>query len=174
MSGELQDSEGFVAVGRVLKPRAIRGEAFLAPLTDDSEWFQELEEVLIQRPDGTRSTLRVESVRTYGKRLGIKFREFNTPEDVARLRGSLLLVPQDALRPLPEGEFYVSQIIGLSVETESGESVGRVVDVLSLPGNDVYVVDREGKEVLLPAVRELMRVDIAAGRVVVCNIEGLL
>ena len=90
------------------------------------------------------------------------------------LGGVWLRVSRDAFRPLPEGRFYVFQIIGLKVETESGEPVGRVVDVLSLPANDVYVVDREGEEVLLPAAQELMRVDLNAGRIVVRDIEGLL
>ena len=60
------------------------------------------------------------------------------------------------------------------METEAGEAVGKVVDVLSFPANDVYVVDRDGEEVLLPAVRELIQVDLAGGRVVVRDLEGLL
>lgn len=168
------DLEAFVAIGRIQKPRGVRGEVFLLPLTDYPERFEGLTEVLLERPDGVRVSLRVEAFRAYGKRLGIKFRGFETPEAVGRLKGSVLLVCREAVYPLPEDTFYVFEVVGLKVETEAGEAVGKVVDVLSFPANDVYVVDRDGEEVLLPAVRELIQVDLAGGRVVVRDLEGLL
>ncbi len=168
------NSEAFVAIGRLQKPRGIRGEVFLAPLTNYPERFQDLTEVLVERPDGVRTSLRIEAVRTYGKRIGIKFRGIETPEAVARLKGSVLLIPPEKVYPLPEDTFYVFEVVGLRVETEAGEAVGQVVDVLSFPANDVYVVDRNGEELLLPAVREVLRVDLEGGRIVVRDIEGLL
>ena len=174
MSDEPSKSEAFVAIGRVQKPRGVRGEVFLAPLTDYPERFQDLEEVLVERPNGHRTTLRIEGARTYGKRLGIKFEGFETPEAAAGLKGCVLLIPRKEVHALPEDRFYVFQVVGLKVETEAGEAVGRVVEVLSFPGNDVYVVDRDGEEVLLPAARDLIRVDLEGGRVVVQDIEGLL
>ena len=62
----------------------------------------------------------------------------------------------------------------MPVETVSGDLVGHVVEVLSHPANDVYVVDRNGEEVMIPAVREIVTVDRDAGKLVVHEIEGLL
>ena len=101
MSGGPSDSGAFVAIGRIQKPRGVRGEVFLLPLTDYPERFEGLTEVLLERPDGVRVSLRVEAFRAYGKRLGIKFRGFETPEAVGRLKGSVLLVRREAVYPLP-------------------------------------------------------------------------
>jgi len=90
------------------------------------------------------------------------------------LRGSLLVVRREEVHPLPEGFHYVFEIVGLEVETEAGERIGRVVDVLPMPANDVYVVDRDGTEVLLPAIQDLIRIDKSEGRLVIRDMEGLL
>lgn len=162
----------FVAIGKIMKPRGIRGEAFLLPLTDFPERFDDLDVVRVESPDGAFSSLEVAYVRAYGPRTAIKFQGIDTPEDVGRLRGHFVLVTHDAVHPLPEDAFYVFQIEGLPVETASGQMVGQVVEVLSYPANDVYVVDRNGEDVLIPAVREFVRVD--KDKIVVQEIEGLL
>jgi 16S rRNA processing protein RimM len=163
-----------VAIGRVAKPRGIHGEAHLVPMTDFPERFEDLESVVLQKHDGTRLTVHVERVKAYGNRLAIKFRGYRNPEAVSTLRGAHLLVPRDETYPLPEDVFYVFDIIGLDVVTEAGDAVGRVKDVLSLPAQDVYVVDRDGKELLLPAVRDVLKVEMEARRIVVKNLDGLL
>lgn len=173
MFGGRIDPDSFVAIGKVLKPRGIRGEAFLDPLTDFPERFQSLDRVWVELSEGVRIALRVESVRNYGSRFAIKFQGVETPETVVRFRGSYLLVSRDAIFTLPKNTFYVFEIVGLLVETEKGEEVGRIVDVLSYPSNDVFVVDRQGEEVLIPAVQDLLSIDWAGNRIVVRNLEGL-
>lgn len=175
MSRNPAGGEQFVAIGRVLKPRGLGGEAFLHPLTDFPERFQELSEILLQRPDGNRLTLGIDHVRTCGRRMAIKFAGIDTPEAVASLRGSELLVSADQVYGLPEDTFYVFEIVGLKAETEAGAEIGIVADVISHPGNDLYVISRrDGMEVLVPAARDLVRVDLVGGRMVVKNVEGLL
>jgi 16S rRNA processing protein RimM len=165
----------FVAIGRVLKPRGLGGEAFLHPLSDFPERFQELSESLLQKPDGNRLTLAIDHVRTYGRRMAIKFAGIDSPEAVAPLRGSELLVSAEQVYRLPDDTFYVFEIVGLKAETEAGAEIGNVKDVISHPGNDLYVISRgDGTEVLVPAARDLVRVDLAGGRLVVKNLEGLL
>jgi 16S rRNA processing protein RimM len=166
--------EALVAIGRVAKPRGVRGEAHLVPMTDFPERFEGLSSVVLQKHNGDRLTARVERVKAYGSRLAIKFRGYDNPESVATLKGAHLLVPREETHPLPEDTFYVFDIVGLDVVTEAGEHVGRVKDVLSLPANDVYVVDRDGKEVLLPAVHDVIRVEMDAGRIVVKSLDGLV
>jgi 16S rRNA processing protein RimM len=163
-----------IAIGRVSKPRGIRGEAFLVPLTDFPERFQGLQIVQAETPNGSHTELDIDYVRQYGNRMGIKFRGVDTPEAVGLFRNYVILVSRDAVHPLPDDTFYVFEVIGMTVETISGELVGKVVDVLSIPANDVYVVDRNGEELLLPAARDLMTIDRDAGKIVVQEIEGLL
>ena len=173
MSEELSDSDELIAIGQVGKPRGIHGEAFLKPLTDFPERFESIRDVTVEDPEGNRSVMRVERVRTYGSRLAVKFRGMSTPEAVSRMRGNRLMVSFEELHPLPEDTYYVFEVVGLKVVTEAGDRIGEVVDVLTFPANDVYVVDRDGVELLLPAARDLIEVDLEAEQVIVKNLEGL-
>ena len=168
------DNLDYVAIGRVLKPRGIRGEAFLMLMTDFPERFKGLRLVRAEAADGSHTELDIDYVRRYGNKMAIKFRGINSPEAVGLHRNAVIMVPRDDVHPLPEDTFYVFEVIGLPVETSSGEFVGKVVDVLSIPANDVYVVDRNGEELLLPAARDVLTVDREAGKIVVQEIEGLL
>ena len=159
-----------------MKSRGLQGEAFLFPLSDFEERFQDLDRVRVELPDGRVETLQIEQVRRVGRRLAVKFVGVETPEAVRVYRNSYLQVPQDEIHELPEDTFYVFEVVGMEVVTASGKVIGPVVDVLCFPGNDVYVVDRDGDEVMLPAVRDLLTVDREAGRIVVRDgeLEGLL
>jgi len=169
-----EDHLDSIAIGRVSKPRGIRGEAFLVPLTDFPERFEGLHIVQAQTPDGSHTQLDIDYVRQYGNRMGVKFRGVDSPEAVGLFRNYIIVVPRDAVHPLPEDTFYVFEVVGMTVETTSGEWVGKVVDVLSIPANDVYVVDRNGEELLLPAARDLMTIDRDARKIVVQEMQGLL
>ncbi len=92
------------------------------------------------------------------------------------LRGELIEVAAADLPELPDGEYYIDDLVGLKVVTVDGESIGRLIQVLETGANDVYVVRREGaKDVLLPAIPDVVReVDIAGGRMTVRLLEGLI
>ncbi|MBT4140117.1 MAG: 16S rRNA processing protein RimM [Candidatus Latescibacteria bacterium] len=168
------DNLDYIAIGRVSKPRGIRGEAFLVPLTDFPERFKGLRMIRAESPDGSHTDLDIDYVRQYGNRMGIKLRGVDTPETVSQFRNYVLQVPRDDVHPLPDDTFYVFEVIGMPVETTSGDLIGKVVDILSIPANDVYVVDRNGEELLLPAARDVLTIDRDAGKIVVQEIDGLL
>ena len=77
--------------------------------------------------------------------------------------------------PLPEGQYYHDQIIGLKVKTTGGELIGTVIDILTGKSNDNYIVQGERGEVLIPAIEDVIKcVDLNAGEVVIEPLEGLL
>jgi len=90
-------------------------------------------------------------------------------------RGATLRIPADEVQPLPPGQFYVYQIVGLRARTPDGTPLGEVADVLRTGANDVYVVRPPvGRDVLLPAVEGVVeRIDVAAGEIVVRPPEWL-
>jgi 16S rRNA processing protein RimM len=167
-------SDERIVVGRVLKPRGIRGEAFLYPLTDFVERFQALRDVTCELSGGRVLELRVSYVKSYGKRLAIKFKGVDTPEDAVAYRQGLLTVARTDVHALPDGTYYVFDIEGMPVVTDEGDALGVVKEVLTYPANDIFVVDRGGKDLMVPAVREWMEVDWENRRVVVRNAEALL
>ncbi len=90
------------------------------------------------------------------------------------LSGKDLFIHKDRLPKLPEGEYYHFQLIGLSVETKEGKPLGTLSAILETGGNDVYVVESEGKELLIPAIEDVIgEVDLQNRKLVVDLPEGL-
>jgi 16S rRNA processing protein RimM len=91
------------------------------------------------------------------------------------MRGLLVQIPLSEAVPLDEDEYYEFQLVGLTVETDDGETLGRVVEVLETKANDVYVIRGLRGEVLLPAIADVvLTVDLDAGRMLVHLLPGLL
>ncbi len=154
-----------IAVARISTPHGVRGEVKLLPLTDFPRRFEQTESLLMA--DGTRLVL--ESARMNKDVVLVKFRGMDTPEVWAPLRHQELYVTEEELMPLPPGQYYIHQVIGLTVVDNSGSTLGTVSDVLQTGSNDVYVVKTlDGGELLLPAIASVIHlIDIENGRMTV-------
>ena len=91
------------------------------------------------------------------------------------MRNSYIVVDREIFGELPEGTYYIADLIGLDVYTESNEYLGKVDDIFSTGSNDVYVVkDELGKQKLLPGIDEVIKqIDLESGKIIVNLIEGL-
>jgi 16S rRNA processing protein RimM len=78
-------------------------------------------------------------------------------DEAEALRGWLVQVPENEAWTLPEGRYYWHQIIGLRAVTADGRALGTVADILETGANDVYVVAREGGELLVPAIKDVVK-----------------
>jgi 16S rRNA processing protein RimM len=77
--------------------------------------------------------------------------------------------------PLPEGQYYYHQIIGLQVRTSQGEYIGDIIDILTGKSHDNYIVQSPGGEVLIPAIEDVVQsIDLAKGIITIEAIDGLL
>lgn len=165
MAGSSRD---LIVVGEVTRPHGVRGAVRVLPVTDFPERLLHLREVAVVHGGRTR-TMAVEQAEAAGRFVAMKLAGVDTPDDAAALRGATIEVPAADAVPLPPGQFYVFQIVGLRARTAAGEVLGEVVDVLRTGSNDVYVVRSSGgTETLLPAVEGVIEtIDLAAGEVVV-------
>lgn len=156
-----------IIVGEVSRPHGVHGEVRVVPVTDFPDHLLRLDEAVVVS-GGAGTTVRVEAARALGTSVLMKFSGIDTPAAAERLRGATVRIPAEKTVPLPPGEFYVFDIVGLQVCTPEGERVGEVVDVLRTGSNDVYVVrPAQGREILLPAVDTYVReIDVAGGRLV--------
>jgi 16S rRNA processing protein RimM len=163
-----------IAVGRVTKPHGIRGEVIVVPTGGIPERLRSLCEVFLERPGG-RATLTIERVRTRRGHAIVKFAGIEDRSAAEEAVGSSVSIPLEELPALAPGTFYVHDIIGLRVESESGEPLGEIVDVASGAGNDLYVLRRGEREHLIPAASEIVReIDLAARKMVIRVLDGLL
>lgn len=166
----------FVSIGEVTAPHGVRGELRVLPLTDFPERFHDVKRLFLRRPHQQAAEERtVERVRFHKQFVIVKFEGVDSRDEAETLRRALLQVPPDEVYPLPEGHYYVFEIVGLRVFDEDGRDIGVVKDVLFTGANDVYVVEAaDGREILLPVVDEVVRhIDVSAGRIDVRLLPGL-
>ena len=167
---EREPRDGFVAVGRVLRPWGLRGDLKVESLTDFPDRFAPGQPLWL---DGVERT--VERVRTQKGALYVKLAGIDDATVAEAFRGHYLEVPESALRVLDEDEFYHHELIGLQVRTSDGSDLGRVVELLPTGGNVVLVVRGPRGEVLLPFVEDVVRlVDVQGGVITVELMEGLV
>ena len=173
-AGSLQNGEPvFLAVGKLRRPHGLHGEMIMDVLTDFPERLQ-LGMTLYVGPD--HQPLQLCSRRWHMAALLVTFEGLNTPEQAGKYRNQLAYVTTADRPPLPEGEYYHHQVIGLKVIDEQGGMLGTITEILETGANDVYVVRADiGPEILIPAVDEFVRaVDLERGELRVRLAPGLL
>lgn len=167
----------YLLIGEVLRPHGVRGELRIRILTDYPERISELEAIYLGTGvDAPVTRYSVQHMRMNGDYGLLKLRGIDDRNAAERLRQLLVMVDLDNAVPLEEGEFYLYQLIGLQVQTEAGEALGEIVEVLETGANDVYIVEspRYG-EILIPATDEtIVETNIETGVVTVRLPEGLL
>jgi len=156
--------DGRIVIGRVGAAHGIQGDLRIIPLTDFPERFAALREIMVGD-----ELLHVERVKPQGKNVLMRFREYAVREEAQRLTGRLLTVARADASPLDEGEYYVFDIVGLTVYDEADNELGTVENVIRTGSNDVYAVRTEdGREILVPALRTaVLAIDVAGGRMTV-------
>lgn len=172
--------EELLLIGRFFRAHGLKGEVKVIPETDEPDHFAALETVYVGQEPELAAAMPVQSVRfqqtKHGVTVILKLEGVDTPEDAADLRSQLVFARESDLPELEEDEMYLHDLVGLAVVTESGEEVGRVSDVLDMPGHITYVVERPGRsDALIPGVPEfVIEVDLDSERIVIRPIEGLL
>nr|WP_201762022.1 ribosome maturation factor RimM [Nonomuraea sp. K271] len=164
-----------MVVGRIGRPHGVRGEVTVEVRTDDPELRFAPGTSIATDPPG-RGPLVVEGRRWHKGLLLVSFAGISGRDAAEDLRNTILVIDSAEVAPLDDpDEFHDHQLIGLAVETASGEPVGEVTDVLH-HGQDLLVVRRkEADDALIPFVKALVPVvDVEAGRLVVDPPEGLL
>jgi len=164
-----------ISIGTVQKPHGVKGEVKVQPLTDHPERFKLLQRVFLSPPKGNSIECSVSSVRFIDGKPLLLLNGYDSPEKAREIAGWLVQIPREEALPLPEGQYYWFELIGMDVESESGEALGRITDIFETGSNDVYVMRSGKREIYLPATKDVIRtVDRAAKRMVIRVVDGLL
>ena len=156
-----------IEIGRIVSTHGIRGEVKIAAWTDDIYDLLEMEAFYLK--DGT--PLHVEQSRVHKNALIVKFREISNMNEAETKRGILLFTEKT---PLPEGRFYIKDLIGLDAVT-NGAVFGKLTDVFNTGANDIYEIKTDaGKTLYLPVIDGVIdSVDLEAHKIYVTIPEGL-
>jgi 16S rRNA processing protein RimM len=164
-----------IAIGVIRKAHGVRGEASVEAWSDSPERFSDLHEITLVSPDEhqTRDAA-IESVRIHAGRALVKFSGIDSPEDVQKLQNWTVEIPSSQARKLDDDEYFLHDLIGLTLVDASGLERGKVVNVEETGGGILLVVDGPKRRFDVPFVAEICtKVDLAAGRITVSLPEGI-
>ena len=167
--------EDLLQVGVITSTHGVRGEVKIFPTTDDPARFKKLKKVIL---DIGKENLELEiaGVKFFKNMVILKFKEFDNINDVEKYRQKKLFVTRENAVKLKKDEYFIADLIGLTVWTDEGEELGELTDVLQTGANDVYAIRMlDGEEVLIPAIKDCVKeVDVEGGKMTVHLLPGLL
>ncbi|MDR2529516.1 MAG: ribosome maturation factor RimM [Synergistaceae bacterium] len=174
-SGNKNKTSDKIVVGYVASAHGVRGGIRIVPLTDFPDRFFRMKSLELYAEGARLCTLRVTRARAGSKGRVIVESDLLDRSEAERLVGASVLIDPEERVPLPEGSFWVDDLIGLAVHDSAGNILGVVKDLLSSGGNEIYEVkDVEGRLRYIPAVGEFVKnIDLAEGRIVVELMKGL-
>ena len=163
----------YLRIGKIINTRGIKGEFKVLPLTDDISRFDDLKYVLID--DDMLMKADVEYVGYYKGLVFLKLKGIDDINDAEKYKGMYLLVARKDAIKLPEGRYFICDIIGLEVYDIKLGFLGTITDVITTGSNDVYDVKNKDKQILVPALKTVVKkINIEQGKVVVELPEGLI
>jgi len=164
-----------VLLGKLVATHGIKGQLRVAVYSGEFETILSLASLMLKGPDGRMETFQVAAAAVHGKKLILSLEEYDNINQSLQLVGHEVYVARDQLPALSEGEFYWFDLLGLRVETDHGEVLGELVDIIATGSNDVYVVKDGKREYLIPALEDIvLDVNLDAGIMKVSPPEGLL
>ncbi len=159
--------------GRIVKTCGLKGRMKVLSYLESNDILQSLDEVSIRRGLDVR-TFKLKDIRISEKCFFLDIEGVSDLESAKTFVGCEVLIPADQLAELPEDEYYWRDIIGLEVFTEDDHFIGKIESIFATGSNDVYVCTGGEREVLLPALADVVRkIDLVQGRMVVRLLEGL-
>ena len=156
-------------IGQIVNTFGIKGLVKVKPFTDDITRFDNLKNVYIKEKQ-----YEIESVKYHKDMVLLKFKDIDKIEDAENLRNCYLEINREDGN-LEEGAYYIVDLLGLEVITDTGKLLGKLDDIYNTGSNDIYVVkDELGKQILLPAIKDVIKeIDIENKHIIVHLIKGL-
>ena len=156
-------------IGQIVNTFGIKGLVKVKPFTNDITRFDNLKNVYIKNKE-----YEIEKAKYHKDMVLLKFKGINKIEDAENLKNCYLEINrEDGI--LEEGSYYIVDLLGLQVITDTGKTLGTIDDIYNTGSNDIYVVkDELGKQVLLPAIKDVIKeINLEKRRILVHLIKGL-
>jgi 16S rRNA processing protein RimM len=168
--------EPYISIGLIVKPWGLNGAVIVFPEGSHLNRFRKLKKVTLVSQGAVIKILDVQSVLEKTSGLIVKFKQIHEIDEAEGLRGTYICVDESEAIQLNPWEFFQHELIGLTVQTQTGRNLGQVKQILETGANDVYVVHgADGKELLIPAIREIIKeVNLEHRIMLIDPFEGML
>ena len=167
--------EEYFEIGQIVNTSGLKGVMKVKPFTDDITKFSNLKTIYVSIKKELKE-FEIEQARFSKNMVFLKLKGIDTVEQAEDYRNLYLKIKRNKDEKLEKDSYYIVDILGCKIITDEGKELGSIVDVFSTGSNDVYVVkDELGKQVLLPAIKDVIKkVDIKNKVITVHLLEGLL
>jgi len=143
-------------VGRIINTHGVKGELKVKPETDDITRFNRLKKVFVILK-GKKAEYEIISSRLYNDFVLLTLKGVDTMDKAIMMKNAILEIPREDAIELPEGSYFIGDIIGCTVRENGKDILGVVTDVLQTGSNDVYEVkDPDGKMLYIPAIGDVV------------------
>jgi 16S rRNA processing protein RimM len=164
----------YLSIGQIVNVHGFKGEVKVYPLTNDMSRFKKLTEVYVEE-NNQLVKYEIEALKFLSTTIAMKLKGIDTEEAANRLRNFYIKVDRKSAVKLPKDSYFICDLIDLEVYDEKGLLLGTLKDVLQTGSNDVYVVKTSGDDILVPALKDVVKeIDIKNKEIVVALPEGLI
>lgn len=159
----------YLEAGKIVNTHGIRGEVKIMPYTDVPELLCEFDRLFLDRKE-----IFIERARVAKNMVIAKLEGVDTPEQAEKLRNKILYMHRDDLE-LDEDTYFIQDLIGIEVkDADTGFAYGKITDVMQTGANDVYVIEGNGREYLVPAIADVViSTDIDGNSMTIRALDGL-
>jgi 16S rRNA processing protein RimM len=171
--------DDLIEIGKIVGAHGIRGAVKVYSYAESPECFTGCGDLIIVDPRGNRQRWSALWAKPHKNMLRLALKSVESRDDAEALAGHRIFIPRACLPPLEDDTYYWVDLIGMTVCTTGGETLGVVAEIIRTGANDVYVVepgpDRREKEILIPAIElVVVEVDIDSRRMRVELPDGLI
>lgn len=153
----------FLSVGQIINTHGVKGEVKVLPLTDDIDRFKKLNTIYINDNEKKVSQCKISNDKVILKIDGI-----DSIEQAAKYIKSYIYIARKDAITLPEGRYFITDLIGCSVYDTQNKLIGKIYNVIETGSNDVYCVKSNNREILIPALKRIvLSIDIVNEKIMV-------
>jgi 16S rRNA processing protein RimM len=171
----MRDLEELIPVGKIIGTHGIKGQLKLHSYSGNAESLGAARSITLKSATGTLQEFTVNGFKANSGRFIISLKGFDDINLVQPLLGNEVCLKRGQLPGLEDDEYYWSDLIGLKVLTDDGIQLGTIRDIFETGSSDIYVVQGENREYLIPAIGDVVKeVDLPGGKIVITPMDGLL
>ncbi len=161
-------------VGKIVGAHGVKGTSKISAYVESLTIFKPGTALLVCSPDGSENSYEIDWVKPHSRGALLALKDVTSREQAKTLVGSGLYIQRAGLPKLEDGAYYWFDLIGLKVYTSDDQYLGRLDSIIETGANDVYVVNKDDREILIPALKSVVRsIDIESRIIRVELPEGL-
>lgn len=165
----------YFEIGQIVNTFGIKGIVKVNSFTEDPLEFEQLKTILVEK-NKKLLEFEIEEAKPHKNQVLLKLKGINDINEAEKYKGCYIKLPREKAKKLPENTYFIADLIGLEVYTDSGELLGKVDDIYNSGSADIYVIKNElGKQILLPGIKDVIKeIDVDNEKIIVHLIDGLI